>query len=84
MKVMVYSTKTCAYCVKLKQWLSDRGVRYDDVYIDSDTQAMKQMIELSGQMSVPFTAIEADNGEVRHVIGFDTVRLADYLGLSEP
>ena len=75
MKVTVYSTKTCSYCVTLKRWLCDNEILFDDVYIDSDAKAMKEMIELSGQMSVPFMTIESGEGGWQQVVGFDQAKL---------
>lgn len=81
MNVTVYSTKTCPYCVKVKQWFAARDVEFEDVYIDSDKQAMKRMIELSGQMSVPFTTFETADGTAQSVLGFDETLLASALGI---
>ncbi len=82
MKVTVYSTKTCPYCVKVKQWLAEREIRFTDLYIDADKQAMKRMVEISGQMSVPYTLIVGDDGDEHGVIGYDEARLKTLLGIA--
>lgn len=81
MKVAVYSTKTCPYCIKVKRWLSDRAIAYDDIYVDVDPLAMKRMIEISGQMSVPYTTVEANDGTMQGVIGYDEARLKNILDI---
>ena len=81
MKVAVYSTKTCPYCVQVKQWLTDRDIAFKDLQIDTDKQAMKTMIEVSGQMSVPYTLVESDDIK-QGVIGYDETRLQALLGVS--
>ena len=57
----------------------NHDIEFDDIYIDADQQAMKQMIELSGQMSVPFTTIESHNSVTQSVIGYDEIRLKTLL-----
>lgn len=81
MKITVYSTKTCPYCVKVKQWLTSHGMEFNDLYIDADKVAMQQMVEHSGQMSVPYTIVETDDGAEHGVIGYDEARLKDLLDI---
>ncbi len=64
-QVTVYSTPTCPYCVKAKDYLKEKGVEYRDVDVSQDRAAAMEMIEKSGQMGVPVIDI---GGEV--VIGF--------------
>ncbi len=74
-KVNVYSTKTCPYCTMLKRWLDSKGVAYTNYNVDEDGRAANEMISLSGQMGVPFTTIEDDEGKVSKVLGFDVPKL---------
>jgi hypothetical protein len=39
-------------------------------------------MELSGQLTVPFTLIETDDGRRESVVGFDKPRLDELLGLA--
>jgi glutaredoxin 3 len=43
-KVKVYSTGTCPICVKVKAFLSKRGIGYDEVRIDTDRDAMQEFV----------------------------------------
>lgn len=81
MKITIYSTATCPYCVMVKRWLDERSISYDDVRVDSDQQAAEKMIKLSGQMSVPFTTVERDDGMIEKILGFDIANLQRVLGV---
>lgn len=64
-KVIVYSTPTCPFCVMAKEYLSEKGVQYEDVNVATDHERAREMVEKSGQMGVP--VIEIDNNIV---VGF--------------
>lgn len=64
-KVIVYSTPTCPFCVMAKEYLSEKGVQYEDVNVAADHERAREMVEKSGQMGVP--VIDIDNNIV---VGF--------------
>ena len=64
-KIEVFSTPTCPYCTKLKNWLDENDYDYESFDVSSDREAAKRMIERTGQRGVPQTFI----GE-KEVIGF--------------
>ena len=64
--VIVYSTPTCPYCVMAKRYLSERGVKYEDVDVAADQSRALEMLTKTGQMGVPVLDI---GGEV--IVGFD-------------
>jgi len=70
MEVKVYSTPTCPYCKKAKEYLSSKGVSYRDIDVSSDKAAADEMVELSGQMGVPVITID---GNV--INGFDKAKI---------
>lgn len=78
-KVTVYSTATCPYCVMVKRWLDGKKVEYTDVRVDEDRDAAEKMVKLSGQMGVPFTTIESDDGKIDGVLGYDVQTLEHLL-----
>lgn len=80
MKVTVYSTTTCPYCVMVKKWLKEQQIEFVDTLVDRDPAAAKEMIKLSGQMGVPFTYIEDDEGAATGVLGYDVPTLRHLLG----
>jgi len=70
MKVIVYSTTSCPYCVMLKEWLKKHKVEFEEKDVGEDIEAAQEMVKKSGQMGVPVTDID---GEI--IIGFDVARL---------
>jgi glutaredoxin-like YruB-family protein len=56
--VKVYSTPSCAICKSLKKFLGENNIKFEDINVASDTKAAQEMIEKSGQMSVPVTDID--------------------------
>ncbi len=74
MKVTVYSTTTCPYCIMLKRWLDDKKIAYTDYLVDKNPIAAQNMVQLSGQMGVPFSTIEREDGSVEKILGFDRPR----------
>ena len=74
MKVTVYSTTTCPYCVMLKRWLDEKKVEYTDYLIDKNPIAAQSMVQQSGQRGVPFSTVEHDDGSVDKILGFDRNR----------
>ncbi len=83
MKVTVYSTTTCPYCVMLKHWLDERKITYTDYLVDKNQFAAQNMVQLSGQMGVPFSTIEHDDGSMEKIIGFDRPRFEAALAAAE-
>jgi len=70
-KVVIYSTPTCPYCKRAKDYLSRKGIPYTDINVAQDRNAAKEMIQKSGQMGVPVIII--DDNEI--VVGFNQALL---------
>lgn len=81
-EVLIYSTTTCPYCKMLKDYLTEKGVEFKNIFVDQDETAAQKMIQESGQMGVPVTRITDESGKVEHVLGFDKHRINQLLGLS--
>lgn len=71
MKITIYSTTTCPYCVMLKRWLDDKKIEYTDYTVDKNPIAAQTMMLESGQRGVPFTTIKHADGSVDKILGFD-------------
>ena len=65
-KVKVYSTPTCPYCKMVKEFLSKKGVEFEDIDISSDEEAVKELFQKAGRFGIPQTEI---NGKM--ILGFD-------------
>lgn len=75
--VKVYSTPSCPYCIKAKQYLDESGVEYESIDVATDQEKAQEMMSKSGQMGVPVIDIE---GEI--IVGFDKNKISRALGLS--
>lgn len=78
MSVIVYSTPTCPYCNKLKEYLNENKIDYENVDVSTDQEKAQEMIKKSGQMGVP--VIDAD-GEI--LVGFDKKKVAELLKIED-
>lgn len=74
MKITIYSTRTCPYCMMLKNWLDSKAIEYTNYNVDQNPIAAQNMINLSGQMGVPFSTVEYGDGQVEKILGFDRAR----------
>ena len=77
MAVSVYSTPTCVYCSKVKDYLREHQVGFVDYDISRDERKADEMIHKSRQMAVPVIDF---NGTV--VVGFDKSRLDQLIARS--
>jgi glutaredoxin-like YruB-family protein len=75
-KVKIYSTPTCPYCIRAKQFLKDNNVVFEDIDVSTNQIAVEEMVCKSGQMGVPVLDID---GKI--IIGFDKERIKAALGL---
>lgn len=76
MSVKVYSTPTCSWCVKAKDYLKANNISFEDIDVTKDQNAAKVMVEKSGQRGVPVLDIN-DN----IIVGFDKANIDKLLGL---
>src|SRR3954452_2252992 len=70
-QVTVYSTNTCPWCDRTKEYLTSRNVPFIVKDVSSDYGAAMEMVRRSGQQGVPVITTE---DEV--IVGFDQARLA--------
>ena len=80
--VKLYSTTSCPYCKMEKVWLDEKKVSHEVVYVDLNTDEAQKMVEKTGQMGVPVTEIEFEEGEPQYIIGFDKPTLSQLLGVN--
>ena len=75
-KVKIYSTPTCPYCIRTKQFLKGSNIVFEDTDVSTNQEAAEEMIKISGQMGVPVLDID---GEI--IIGFDKEKIKQTLGI---
>ena len=80
-QVKLYSTQTCPYCKMEKIWLDDKKIKHQLVYVDQDQEEAQKMVAATGQMGVPVTEIQFEEGDPEYIIGFDQARLTELLGI---
>ena len=81
-KITIYSTATCGYCKMLKSYLQNRDISYDEKHADLDQKLAQELYEKSGQLGVPFTIIEKDDGQTENILGFDRQKIDLALGIA--
>ncbi len=74
--IKIYSTPSCVYCSALKKFLNERGLEFEDINVAQNKEALKEMVDKSGQMGVPVVDI---NGQI--VVGFDREKISKFLGI---
>ena len=75
-RVEIYTTAICPYCVSAKNFLMQKGWAYDEVRVDRDPVRREEMLTRSGgRRTVPQIFIN----DV-HVGGFDDLVAADRAG----
>ena len=73
-EITLYSREWCSWCIDAKDYLSERGYRFDVIDVGRDREAYAEMAERSEQTYVP--TLVAGN-EV--LANFDTDQLEKFL-----
>lgn len=72
--VNVYTTQTCPWCHRAKEYLTQKGVPFTDYDVSRDREKAREMIKKSGQMAVPVIEV---GGEI--IVGFNQAKLDELL-----
>ena len=76
MAVKIYTTSTCPWCKKTKEFFKANKVKFTEIDVGSNQKAAKEMTKKSGQMGVPVVDID---GEI--IVGFNETKLRKALKL---
>ena len=57
-RIRVYTTRWCAYCVRAKALLDDRGIAYEEVSLDDEPAFRQKLFDLTGSRTVPQVLID--------------------------
>ncbi|HVC86553.1 MAG TPA: glutaredoxin family protein [Gaiellaceae bacterium] len=76
-RVLVFTTPTCPWCVRAKQYLRQRNVKFREVDVSRDAAAARDLVRRTGQMGVPVVEIDG-----RPIVGFDKQQINRLLGLA--
>ncbi|MFA4886892.1 MAG: glutaredoxin domain-containing protein [Candidatus Nanoarchaeia archaeon] len=80
MEVTIYTTPTCPYCVKTKEFFKEKNVKYKEINVLQDQKAGQDIISRSGQIGVPQIEI-IDKDKTTIVVGYDRAALVKALQL---
>lgn len=72
--VKIYSTPTCSWCKKTKEYLKRNNVEYVEVNVADDMEGREEMFKLSKQSAVPVINID---GNI--IVGFDKAAIDELL-----
>jgi len=70
MRVLVYTSSSCPYCKKVKNFLREHSVTFKEINLNFHRSAARELKEKTGQTGVP--VILAGNYKI---IGFDENKL---------
>ena len=69
MKIEIFTTPTCTYCKKTKEYFKENKIRFTEHDLTKESNMARKMIEMTGQQGVPVIVVNNDWDEA--IIGFD-------------
>lgn len=75
-KITTYTTQICPHCARLKEFLTEKGIKFENIDVSSDPAKADEMVKKSGQMGVPVVEIDGDI-----IVGFDKDAISQELGI---
>ena len=52
-EIVIYTTQFCPYCVRARQLLQSKGLKYHEIAVDHNLDLRHEMTEKSGRRTVP-------------------------------
>jgi glutaredoxin-like YruB-family protein len=77
-KVVIYSTKSCIWCGKAKEFFKEHKIKYKEVDVGANIKAAQEMIMKSGQQGVPVIEIGKDI-----IVGYDEDKIKKLLNIAK-
>jgi glutaredoxin-like YruB-family protein len=74
--VKVYSTPTCPWCIRAKQFLEENKIVFENIDLSGNDNAAEELMRKTGQIGVPVLDID---GQI--IIGFDKEKIKLALGI---
>jgi len=65
-----------------KEYLNSKNIQYEEILVDERPEEAQKMIEMSGQLGVPFTVIKKEDNSEEKILGFDKARIDQILQIS--
>jgi len=76
MTIKVYTSSSCPYCMRVKKFLKDHGIKFKEINVSRYPEAAKELKSKTGQTGVP--VILFGNHKI---IGFDENKLRRFLNI---
>lgn len=77
--IRLYTTRWCADCWRAKQFLNERGIRYEEIDIDEDVDAEDLVLRVNeGRRKIPTVEV---NGRYFACSPFDPYLIAEELNI---
>ena len=77
--VIIYSSNYCPYCMRAKQLLKSKNVKFQEINVDGRNAIRQEMTNKSGKTSVPQIWINE-----QHVGGCDELFALEHKGKLDP
>lgn len=81
MKIILYTLSTCPWCIKMKQFLKDKGIPFNYTDYDLATEDIQQKIEKEVQESGFSLAFPYAKINEQVVVGYNPQKLSELLGV---
>lgn len=78
MEVTIYTANACIYCLKAKNYLEKKNIKYEEKNVQLDSNAREELLSM-GYRTVPVILL----GE-EEVVGFDKQKIDKILGSIAP
>jgi glutaredoxin len=72
--IEVYTTKTCAFCKNVKQYLKMKNKEFREIDVTDDVEKRMELQQITGYTTVPVTKIGNE-----YVVGWQPLKLAKLL-----
>jgi glutaredoxin 3 len=59
-RIQMYTTRWCGYCVRAKTLLESRGIEYEEILLDDDPAFRQTVHDISGGWTVPQILIDGE------------------------
>jgi glutaredoxin-like YruB-family protein len=66
MAITLYTTPSCSFCTKAKNWFRENRIRFTEYDVSRDPRRADEMVRKSGQQGVPVIDV---NGRI--IVGFN-------------
>ncbi len=75
-RIIIFTTPSCPWCRKTKQYLRDRGFSFKEVNVLQRRSAIQDIQRMTGQTGVPVVLINN-----RPIVGFNRNKIDRLLGI---